>query len=320
MSQVLQTSGNYKIKSTLGGTITLDTGPSVGTVLITGNLVVKGDASDIEVSQLRVEDNIITLNKGETGNGVSLRYSGIEIDRGTVDKATFVFDETENSWIIAKGQNGSYSFNDSALKLRTVTFVDDTPNALPINLQGFGTPGGAVFRITGFPDYETYVVNDDDVPNKKYVDDRIVNNPTFQIVRQDSRVTVQDIQDPDDPFLTESRIVNVVDNNRVLTVYNNRVEIQNLEFFSNVIRSSDTNENIRLVTNGTGKVELDYAVQYNHVGGTPAMVEDATLLYGNTPGAEGGSGIYFVNKQVTGETVSGELVSKAKALTFSLIF
>jgi hypothetical protein len=320
MSQVLQTSGNYKIKSTLGGTITFDTGPAVGTVLITGNLVVKGDATDIEVSQLRVEDNIITLNKGETGNGVSLRYSGIEIDRGTVDKASFIFDETENTWVIAKGQNGSYSFNDSALKLRTVTFIDDTPDALPISLQGFGTPGGAVFRITGFPDYETYILDDNDVPNKKYVDDRIINNPTFQIVRQDSRVTVQDIQDPDDPFLTESRIVNVVDNNRVLTVYNNRVEIQNLEFFSNIIRSTDTNENIRLVTNGTGKVELDYAVQYNHVGGTPAMVDGATLLYGDAPGAEGGSGIYFVNKQVTGETVSGELVSKAKALTFSLIF
>lgn len=320
MSQVLQTSGNYKIKTALGGTITLDTGPEVGNVLITGNLVVKGDATDIEVSQLRVEDNIITLNKGETGNGVSLRYAGIEIDRGTLDKAAIVFDEQENTWVIAKGQNGSYLFDDSALKLRTVTFVDDTPNALPVSLQGFGTPGGAVFRITGFPDYETYVVNDNDVPNKKYVDDRIINNPTFQIVRADSRVTVQDIENPDDPFLTESRIVNVVDNNRVLTVYNNRVEIQNLEFFSNVIKSSDTNENIRLVTNGTGKVELDYAVQYNHVGGTPAAIDDATLIYGDTPGAEGGSGIYFVNKQVTGDVVTGELVSKAKALTFSLIF
>jgi hypothetical protein len=320
MSQVLKTSGNYTVKTTLGGVITLDTGPSVGQVVITGDLLVRGDATNVLVEQLRVEDNIITLNAGETGNGVTLRYSGIEVDRGTVDKAALVFDEIENTWVIAKGQNGSYDLTDSNLKLRNIEFFTPVQDALPLTLTTVGTPGASVLRVLGINSYDTYVVNDDDIPNKRYVDQRIIENPTFQIVKEDSRVTVEDIDDTQDPLLVESRIVNVVDNNRVLTVYNNRAEIQNLTFFNNVITNPDTNENIRIVTNGTGRVEIDYAMQMNHVNGTPAVVNGSTLIYGDEPGLEGGSGVYFVNRQTTGEAISGELVSKKKALTFSLIF
>lgn len=100
-----------------------------------------------------------------------------------------------------------------------------------------------------------------------------------------------------------------------MSVYNNRVDIQQLTFYTNTIENEGTNENIRLKTNGTGRVEFDYAAQYNHVTGIPAVASDATLVYGATPSPEGGSGVYFVNSQV-----NGELISKRKALTFSIIF
>ena len=317
MSQVIQTNGDYKIKTALGGNIVLDTGPSLGRVVITGNLVVEGDTTNVEVSDLKVEDNIITVNAGESGTGVTLGYAGIEVDRGTIDNASFVFNESTHTWEIAIGQNGTYSFDDSNLRLRNLIFTDTTigNNGIDLLLGNVNSPGKAVLRLFGVTGYEDNVLHSDDIPNKAYVDRRIIENPTYQIVRDDSRVTVQDVDDPDDPLLLESRVVTVVDNNEILSVYNNRVEIQNLQFYTNIIENPSTNENIILKTSGTGKIELNYATQYNHTGITPAVVEGSTLIYGDAPSPEGGSGVYFVNEQV-----NGELISKRKALTFSIIF
>lgn len=317
MSQVIQTNGNYTIKTSLGGVITLNTGPEVGNVVITGNLTVLGNSTNVEVGNMSVEDNVITLNKGETSSGVTLGYAGFEIDRGISDKVSFVFDESTDTWLLSSGSNGSYYFADqSNLKLRKIVFTDPSePDSIDLTLENVGGFGTGVFRVTGTDTYEDNVLHDDDIPNKRYVDRRIFEKPTYQIVREDSRVTVQDLQDPDDPLLLESRVVTVVDNNLIFAAYANRVEIQNLQFYTNVIENPSTNENIHLVTSGTGRVEVDYAVQYKHAPGTPAAVPGATVVYGSAPSSDGGTGVYYSN-----ESNNGELISKRKALTFSLIF
>ena len=64
--------GNYKVAVQTGGTIYLDTGFETGTVEISGNLLVKGDQTTVNTAQLDIEDNIITLNSGETGAGITL--------------------------------------------------------------------------------------------------------------------------------------------------------------------------------------------------------------------------------------------------------
>lgn len=314
MSQVVKTSGDYIIRTGVGGTVLFDTGPSVGNVRITGNLVVEGNTINVEVEQLNVEDNIITLNSNETGSGVTLGYSGIEVNRGLLDNASLVFEESTKSWLVARGQNGSYSFAESKLKLRDLVFVNpgadlDYPELLIQNTE-IGS-----LRITGNDTYEDSVLDDDDIPNKKYVDRRIIENPTFSITRGDTKVLADDVSDPYDPLLLESRVQTIVDDNIILTVYNNRVVIQELQFNLNQISNPNTNENIRLVTNGSGKIEIDSSVQFNHNAGIPAVVTDSTVVYGASPSADGGSGVYFVNPQV-----SGELISKRKALTFSIIF
>jgi hypothetical protein len=322
MSQVVQTNGDYRIKTSLSGQIILDTGPAIGQVVVTGNLIVKGnttigDVTNVAVVDMNVEDNIITLNSGESGTGVSLNYAGIEIDRGQVDKAALVFDESTNTWLFATGQNGTYNFNDNNnIKLSTITFTDTSdPDGYDIKVRSISGPGTGVLRILDVVNYEDYVVNDDDIPNKRYVDRRIIERPAFQIIRDDSRVLVEDIDENEDPLLLESKITTVVDSNLIMTAFSNRLEIQNLRFYSNTIENPGTNENIILKTSGTGRIEMDYAVQYNHTNSTPANVPDATLVYGDAPSPEGGSGVYFVNEQT-----SGELISKRKALTFSLIF
>jgi hypothetical protein len=98
MGQFIQVSGDYNIKAGEGATITLDTGAGVGNTRVTGNLIVEGDTLNVSVENLNVQDNIITLNYGETGNGVTLRYSGIEVDRGLESNVSFLWDENDDSW------------------------------------------------------------------------------------------------------------------------------------------------------------------------------------------------------------------------------
>ena len=57
-----------------------------GHLTVTGDLVVQGDTTTLSTATLDVEDKIITINKGETGAGVSgSAIAGIQIDRGTED-------------------------------------------------------------------------------------------------------------------------------------------------------------------------------------------------------------------------------------------
>ena len=83
--------GNYTIRVAEGNTITLDTG-ATGTTTLTGNLTVQGTTTTVNSSDLSLKDNIIVLNDGETGSGVTLNTSGIRIDRGSQNDATLLFD------------------------------------------------------------------------------------------------------------------------------------------------------------------------------------------------------------------------------------
>ena len=73
MSRVLKVSqSNYRLQTASGGTITLDTGVDVGTVIVTGDLVVQGETTTVNTTNLAIEDNIIVLNKNQTGAGITL--------------------------------------------------------------------------------------------------------------------------------------------------------------------------------------------------------------------------------------------------------
>jgi len=192
MAQVLQTNCDYKIKTQIDGRITLDTNE----VLVTGNLRVEGDYVTVNVTNLDIEDNIITLNKGETGDGVTEGYAGIQIDRGFSDDSTrnpfptFWYDEAAGTWEIVTVAGGLSSYTDSNLKVRRILtnpFIDN--GDLTVIGSGLG-----VISVAGTTNYENQVTQDDDVPNKKYVDVAILNRqPDNEIKRDDTYVIVQDI-------------------------------------------------------------------------------------------------------------------------------
>jgi hypothetical protein len=347
MGQFLRVNGDYNIKTEEGARITLDTGPNVGSVRVTGDLVVEGATVVIAATNLDIEDNVIVLNKGETGAGVTLDYSGIEIDRGTLGAASLIWNENiaiptgssstnTGGWQLVSGTDGVYSFSDSRLKLKEI-LTESTTDFGDLLLIGQGT---GVVKVIGTDNYENQVTHDDDVPNKKYVDDTIQNNPTFQVVSDNSRVTVSDkerlpniaAQPGSLAYLTattgfdtgpdgESAVSVIVDAALNTQFYPNRTEMFDLEFTGSEIttKSGITNQNINVRTQGTGKLQTNYAVQLDTIAGTPAYVTDATVLYSATPSI-GTTGVWYVNPSAEARLRSGELINKNKALVFSMIF
>ena len=366
MGQYLRVNGDYNIRAGDGAKITLDTGPAAsgGSVRVTGNLVVEGDTFNVNTTNLTIEDNIISLNTGEVGPGVSLVYSGIEIERGNTssitpqNNASFLYDEGIDSWILAHGSApGPFNFDSSSLKLRQI-LTNSTTDSGDLTLIGTGT---GVIKVIGTVNYEDQVTHDDDIPNRKYVNDSIQNNPTFQIVApqtQDTRVVIADKditpniagQAGSLAYLTsttgfstfgESAVSIIVDGALVGQFYSNRFETGDLEVGGGIdrneitSRAGITNENIVIRTQGTGKVVLNYALQLDRIGTsgetpptafpyfpiTPAYVNGATLLYSGATGV-GSTGLYFVNDTLDAASNpgTGELISKNKALVFSMLF
>ena len=66
-----------------------------GDFTIFGNLSVSGTEYVSNTETVEVQDNLMILNKGEAGSGVSKGIAGIEIDRGTSTNYRFVFDEVD---------------------------------------------------------------------------------------------------------------------------------------------------------------------------------------------------------------------------------
>ena len=120
-----------------------------------------------------------------------------------------------------------------------------------------------------------------------------------------------------------------------------------LEILGNTITNNNTNSNIVLRTQGTASVEIPRALQYNFTGEVIPYIQGASLMYGDLDEATsaqpspGGTGLFFNNKKqtllwqewvtnnpdpniTTGNLVQypakNELISKQKALAFSMLF
>jgi hypothetical protein len=94
MAVVKSLNDNYTITNKLNSAanITLAT----GTVIIDGNLVVQGTSQ----TDLNVKDNIITVNFGETGPGVTVNTAGLNVDRGSLADVAVLWDEALGKWTL----------------------------------------------------------------------------------------------------------------------------------------------------------------------------------------------------------------------------
>ena len=107
-----------------------------GDAIISGNLTVSGTSTTVSTTNTFVTDSVLTLNSGETANGVTGGVGGFEVDRGAnsgVDNplARFVFDESDDKWKVqleTGSGSGSYAAAGlvaSSIEGTTGTFSGD---------------------------------------------------------------------------------------------------------------------------------------------------------------------------------------------------
>jgi hypothetical protein len=87
-----------------------------GDLSVGGNLTVTGTQFYADVQTVLIEDNLLVINKNETGSGVTAGVAGIEVERGSVDNYLFYFDETQDNFRV--GISGS---------LQAVATREDSP-------------------------------------------------------------------------------------------------------------------------------------------------------------------------------------------------
>ena len=66
-------------------------------LVVNGNLTVLGDTTTINVETLTVQDNLIEINSGESGAGVTPGTAGIDINRGTELNVQMIWDEASDT-------------------------------------------------------------------------------------------------------------------------------------------------------------------------------------------------------------------------------
>ena len=245
-----------------------------------------------------------------------------------------VWNENIDSWQIVSGPEGTYGFAESRLKLKEILTNSGTDSG-DLLLIGTGT---GVVKVFGTDNYENQVTHDDDVPNKKYVDDAIFNNPTFQIVSDNtvssSRVIVTDKDTSGSLayFATvpgsvttfgESAVTVLVDATQVAQYYKDRITLFDVQIEGAEIapRLSLTNSNLKLSAQGTGKIEFNTALQVQKYGSMSigGYAPNYTIVYANDVGL-GDTGLWYLNDNTQVNKRQGEFISKNKALIFSMLF
>lgn len=129
MSQTKRITGDLTLDPTGDFIVLADT-------QITGNLTITGSTTTVTTTNTSLTDTVITLNAGELGSGVTGRWSGLEVDRGSSANALIVFDENDDLWKISTDGGSTYTTILTGSSGSGLTAVlDDTSPQLGGNLD-----------------------------------------------------------------------------------------------------------------------------------------------------------------------------------------
>jgi len=307
---------DYIIKVQPGGTITLDTGSGSGEVVFTGNYTVAGTQTNINSEELNIADNIITVNSGETGLGVTLNESGIRIDRGQKVDATMVFNETISFTdpVTDTLVQGVFQFKTTSNSIMGIQTNSINTNGGDLNLINAGT---GVISVTGTNNYEDNLTDDDHIPNKKYVDDEIVTalTSTFQRRIEEGTTNKSFVEVRDQEVSGVQSVINfTLDAVNVGQVFADRFEYGDLRLQDNMIETTASDTPLILASPGTAGVEIRDNMTLT-ISTDPSQPADGIKLYAKAP-ATGGTGLFF--KHSSG--ADNEIISRKNALLLSMLF
>jgi hypothetical protein len=350
MSRIVQVNdSDYKIKvrsnglENSNGTVTLDVGDRTGRVIVTGDLLVYGQTTTVESTNVTITDPIIVINNqlgvdGQpAGNGISTptKEAGIEIGRGVFPPARLFFDE--NLWWYDNQTNsnkqGAFIFKTGALLsgIRTNSITtnnkDQNLNLLgPSPRPGESGTGTAVISVKGVTNYAQRINNkllvdqnqaayEESIPNVAWVNTALTNyfetnSPQF-IKRGDSVLRIFDTSESDVESKLELKLNDVV--NATYRISN--FTVQDFRFSNGTIETLTAGNDLVLRSSGSGSVTVDDNLKITLTVQDPAQVAGSIKLYTKQE-SYGGTGIYFVNNSNTRD----EIMSRRKALAYSMIF
>jgi hypothetical protein len=160
--QVDSTSNGPKLKGK-GGDLELrnagDTGYAgltLGDITIKGNVTQEGDTFISQAETVEINDNLLLVNKGEVGAGVTKGIAGIEIDRGTLPNYQIVFDESDKRFKAGEiGNIWPLALRDEEVNMVDGMFVTwdsttkrlKTTNIVPSNRKLFFTDNNSYLQL-----------------------------------------------------------------------------------------------------------------------------------------------------------------------------
>ena len=195
-----------------------------------------------------------------------------------------------------------------------------------LNIFGSDNPH-SVLSVHGTDNYAGRVTDDDDIPNKYYVDHAIAVGIYDAESVVDGHSFIKIIDNYKDSLT--SQIIGVLDGDPgekftittgtvVMRITANVAQFSGVEFIQNQIQPVGANTDLRLATNGAGQIVIAAPLIFES-NTLPVPGAGQTGLYTNDPGG-GGTGIYYINSSTLGAITGDEFVSRKKALVFSLIF
>lgn len=160
--QVDSTSNGPKLKGK-GGDLELrnagDTdyaGLTLGDITIKGNVTQEGDTFISKAETVEINDNLLLINKGEVGAGVTKGIAGIEIDRGTLPNYQIIFDESDkrfkagevgNIWPLALRDEETNMVDGMFVTWDSTTKRLKTTNTVPSNRKLFFTDTNSYLQL-----------------------------------------------------------------------------------------------------------------------------------------------------------------------------
>jgi hypothetical protein len=98
-----------------------------GGLTINGNLTVTGTQFIADIEEVQIEDNLMLLNKNETGAGVTAGTAGLEIERGTATNYQFLFHEATDTFRVGlAGDLQAVATRQDTPTLSGVAYWNDT--------------------------------------------------------------------------------------------------------------------------------------------------------------------------------------------------
>ena len=327
MSRVLNLSGDYRIRVQSGGNIILDPGSS-GTVTITGNLDVMGAQSNIESNSVSIQDNILQLNYDPNniynGDGIPTGspingQAGLQIWRGSRSSANLLFDENishynpySNSTVagsfVLKTTDGTLS----GLNLATVITPSNSNFVFDFQNQPY------VLRIANGSGYENRVLNDNDIPNRKYVQQYVTSAAGTIAVSALWYPTVTPLVDATTSIQAfASTIVFQLGGITEVSLSSGGFTMGNVTVNQNTISNTGSNVANLILSANTGKVEINGVLVLDDRTAQPSVVNGTTNVYSSATIGPGKTGIYFNNNNAS--QTPDELVSRSRAVALSIL-